>query len=309
MKKELPKQYDPKQVENQIYEMWMENGCFKAEADPDKKPVFHRHAAPQRHRSAPHGPRAGLHAAGHPDALQAHAGLQRAVAPGHRPRRHRHRRSRSRKSCARRKGLTRYDLGREKFLERVWEWKEQVRQPHRRAAEEARLLLRLGRASASPWTRAAPRPCARCSCDLYDKGLIYKGSRIINWCPHCMTALSDAEVEYADKPGHLWHIRYPLSDGSGEHRSSPPPARRPCWAIPAWRSTRRTSAIKHLIGKTVHPAAGEPRDSDRGRRLLSRWTSAPACVKMTPAHDPNDFEVGLRHNLRGHPRHRRQRQA
>ena len=112
-------------------------------------------------------------------------------------------------------GLTRYDLGREKFLERVWALEGKVRQPYRGAAEEAGRLLRLGAAPASPWTRAAPRLCARCSVSLYEKGLIYKGSRIINWCPHCVTALSDAEVEYADKPGHLWHMRYPLADGSG----------------------------------------------------------------------------------------------
>ena len=111
-------------------------------------------------------------------------------------------------------GLTRYDLGREKFLERVWDWK---------AMYGDRIVAQQKKMGAScDWDRARFTMDEGCSkavretfCELYEKGLIYKGSRIINWCPHCVTALSDAEVEYVDKPGHLWHMRYPLSDGSG----------------------------------------------------------------------------------------------
>ena len=105
-------------------------------------------------------------------------------------------------------GLTRYDLGREKFLERVWDWK---------AMYGDRIVAQQKKMGAScDWDRARFTMDEGCSkavretfCELYEKGLIYKGSRIINWCPHCVTALSDAEVEYVDKPGHLWHMRYP----------------------------------------------------------------------------------------------------
>ena len=110
MRKELPKQYDPTQVESQIYQMWLDSDCFKAEPDRQKA-LFHRHAASQRHRPAPHGPRAGLDAAGYPDALQAHGGLQRPVASRY-PRWHRHP-DQGRGRAARREGKTRYDLGRE----------------------------------------------------------------------------------------------------------------------------------------------------------------------------------------------------
>ena len=114
-----------------------------------------------------------------------------------------------------RQGLTRYDLGREKFLERVWDWKHKY---GNRIVEQQKKL-----GASCDWERARFTMDEGCSkavrevfVSLYEKGLIYKGSRIINWCPHCVTALSDAEVEYVDKPGHLWHIRYPLADGSGE---------------------------------------------------------------------------------------------
>ena len=107
-------------------------------------------------------------------------------------------------------GLTRYDLGREKFLERVWAWKEQF---GNRIVEQQKKL-----GASCDWERSRFTMDEGCSkavrevfVNLYEKGLIYKGSRIINWCPHCVTALSDAEVEYQDKPGHLWHMRYPLT--------------------------------------------------------------------------------------------------
>ena len=111
--------------------------------------------------------------------------------------------------------LTRHDLGREKFLERVWEWKEKY---GNRIVQQQ---MKMG--ASCDWDRSRFTMDEGCSravretfCELYDKGLIYKGSRIINWCPHCLTALSDAEVEYTDKPGHLWYVRYPLTDGSGD---------------------------------------------------------------------------------------------
>ena len=132
-------------------------------------------------------------------------------------------------------------------------------------------------------------------CELYDKGLIYKGSRIINWCPHCITALSDAEVEYVDKPGHLWYIRYPLTDGSGD----------------LVVATTRPETMMGDTGVAVNP------EDERFKDLVGKTCILPimnreipivaddyvelgfgtGAVKMTPAHDPNDFEVGLRHNL------------
>ena len=133
-------------------------------------------------------------------------------------------------------------------------------------------------------------------CELYDKGLIYKGSRIINWCPHCLTALSDAEVEYSDKPGHLWHLRYPLADGSGRYLVV---------------ATTRPETMMGDTGVAVNPADERYKDlvgktcilplMDREIPIVAdeyvEMDFGTGCVKMTPAHDPNDFEVGLRHNL------------
>ena len=130
---------------------------------------------------------------------------------------------------------------------------------------------------------------------LYEKGLIYKGSRIINWCPHCVTALSDAEVEYVDKPGHLWHIRYPLADGSGEVIVA---TTRPETMLgdsgvcvnpndERYKDIVGKTVILPLVNKEIPVVADDYAEMDFGT----------GCVKMTPAHDPNDFEVGLRHNL------------
>ena len=214
MKKELPKQYDPKQVENQIYEMWMENGCFKAEVDPDKTPYSIVMPPPnvtgQLHMGhaldstlqdilTRYKRMQGYSALWLPGTD--HAGIATQI--------------KVEEELRTKEGLTRYDLGREKFLERVWAWKEKYGS---RIVEQQKKL-----GVSCDWSRSRFTMDEGCSkavretfCELYDKGLIYKGSRIINWCPHCVTALSDAEVEYVDKPGHLWYIRYPLSDGSGD---------------------------------------------------------------------------------------------
>ena len=194
----------------------------------------------------------------------------------------------------RKEGLTRYDLGREKFLDRVWAWKRQYGD---RIVNQQKKL-----GSSCDWDRARFTMDEGCSnavrevfVSLYEKGLIYKGSRIINWCPHCTTALSDAEVEYVDKPGHLWHMRYPLSDGSG-------------YLVVA---TTRPETMMGDTGVAVNP------NDERYRHLVGKTCILPlmnreipiiaddyvemdfgtGCVKMTPAHDPNDFEVGLRHKL------------
>ena len=139
-------------------------------------------------------------------------------------------------------------------------------------------------------------PSGRRSVELYDKGLIYKGSRIINWCPHCLTALSDAEVEYTDKPGHLWHIRYPLADGSGDIvvATTRPETMMGDTGVAVNPEDEQYQASDR---QDLHPAHYEPRDSHCGRRIRARSDFGTGAVKMTPAHDPNDFEVGLRHNL------------
>ena len=212
--KELPKIYEPQQVEGRIYQMWMDHDCFKAEPDPDKKP-FSIVMPPPNVTGQLHMGHAmdstlqdiltrfkrmqGYSALWLPGTD--HAGIATQI--------------KVEEELRTKEGLTRYDLGREKFLQRVWQWKEKY---GNRIVEQQKKM-----GASCDWSRSRFTMDEGCSkavretfCELYDKGLIYKGSRIINWCPHCLTALSDAEVEYVDKPGHLWYIRYPLSDGSGD---------------------------------------------------------------------------------------------
>ncbi|MBQ1805895.1 MAG: valine--tRNA ligase [Oscillospiraceae bacterium] len=191
-------------------------------------------------------------------------------------------------------GLTRYDLGREKFLQRVWQWKEKY---GNRIVEQQKKM-----GASCDWSRSRFTMDEGCSkavretfCELYDKGLIYKGSRIINWCPHCLTALSDAEVEYVDKPGHLWYIRYPLADGSGDIVVA---TTRPETMLgdTGVAVNPEDEKFKHLIGKKcILPLVNReiPIVGDEYCEI----GFGTGAVKMTPAHDPNDFEVGLRHNL------------
>ena len=293
MKKELPKQYDPKQVENQIYEMWMENGCFKAEADPDKKPYSIVMPPPnvtgQLHMGhaldstlqdilTRYKRMQGYSALWLPGTD--HAGIATQI--------------KVEEELRTKEGLTRYDLGREKFLERVWACKEKYGS---RIVEQQKKL-----GVSCDWSRSRFTMDEGCSkavretfCELYDKGLIYKGSRIINWCPHCVTALSDAEVEYVDKPGHLWYIRYPLSDGSGDIvvATTRPETMMGDTGVAV---NPEDEKFKHLIGKTCILPIMNREIPIVGDEYCEIGFGTGA-VKMTPAHDPNDFEVGLRHNL------------
>ena len=191
-------------------------------------------------------------------------------------------------------GLTRYDLGREKFLQRVWEWKEKY---GNRIVEQQKKM-----GASCDWSRSRFTMDEGCSravretfCELYDKGLIYKGSRIINWCPHCLTALSDAEVEYVDKPGHLWYIRYPLADGSGDIvvATTRPETMMGDTGVAV---NPEDEKFKHLIGKKCILPIMNREIPIVGDEYCEIGFGTGA-VKMTPAHDPNDFEVGLRHNL------------
>ncbi len=191
-------------------------------------------------------------------------------------------------------GLTRYDLGREKFLERVWSWKEQY---------GGRIISQLKKLGAScDWTRERFTMDEGCSkavrevfVNLYDKGLIYRGNRIINWCPHCITALSDAEVEYTEQNGNFWHIKYPIKgeDGYVEIATTRPETMFGDTAVAVNPEDENT---KHLIGKTlILPIVGRelPVIADDYVEI----GFGTGCVKITPAHDPNDFLVGQRHGL------------
>ena len=293
MKKDLPKTYDPKLVESAIYDMWMENDCFKAEPDPDKKPYSIVMPPPnvtgQLHMGhaldstlqdilTRYKRMEGYSALWLPGTD--HAGIATQI--------------KVEEELRVKEGKTRYDLGREKFLERVWAWKEKYGS---RIVEQQRKL-----GVSCDWSRSRFTMDEGCSravreafCEMYDKGLIYKGSRIINWCPHCLTALSDAEVEYVDKPGHLWYIRYPLSDGSGDIvvATTRPETMMGDTGVAVNPNDEK---FQHLIGKTcILPILNReiPIVGDEYCEI----GFGTGAVKMTPAHDPNDFEVGLRHNL------------
>ena len=293
MARELPKVYEPQQVEDRIYKMWEQGGFFKPQGKADAKPFTIVMPPPnvtgQLHMG--HAMDATLQDTlirfkrmqGY-DALWVpgvdHAGIATQI--------------KVEEELRTKEGLTRYDLGREKFLERVWDWKHKF---GNRIVEQQKKL-----GASCDWDRSAFTMDENCShavrevfVSLYEKGLIYKGSRIINWCPNCVTALSDAEVEYVDKPGHLWHIRYPLADGDGEViiATTRPETMLGDTAVCVNPNDER---YQHIIGKKVIlPLMNKeiPVVADD----YAEMEFGTGCVKMTPAHDPNDFEVGLRHNL------------
>jgi valyl-tRNA synthetase len=293
MARELPKIYEPQQVESEIYKMWEEGGFFKPQGKEGAKPFTIVMPPPnvtgQLHMG--HAMDATLQDTlirfkrmqGF-DALWVpgvdHAGIATQI--------------KVEEELRTKEGLSRYDLGREKFLERVWDWKHKY---GNRIVEQQKKL-----GASCDWDRAAFTMDETCSkavrevfVSLYEKGLIYKGSRIINWCPNCVTALSDAEVEYVDKPGHLWHIRYPLADGTGEVvvATTRPETMLGDTGVCVNPNDER---YQHIIGKKVIlPLVNKeiPIVADD----YAEMEFGTGCVKMTPAHDPNDFEVGLRHNL------------
>ena len=293
MNKELPKVYEPQQVESRIYQMWMDGDCFNGDPDPKKKP-FSISMPPPNVTGQLHMGHAldctlqdilirfkrmqGYSTLWLPGVD--HAGIATQI--------------KVEEELRVKEGKTRYDLGREKFLQRVWKWKEEY---GNRIVEQQKKM-----GVSCDWDRARftmdeglSRAVREVFVNLYEKELIYKGSRIINWCPHCITALSDAEVEYTDKPGNLWHIRYPLSDGSGDLvvATTRPETMMGDTGVAVNPEDER---FKHLIGKTcILPIMNReiPIVADDYVEL----GFGTGAVKMTPAHDPNDFEVGLRHNL------------
>ena len=290
---ELPKVYEPQEAESRIYEKWEKAGCFKGRRDPKKKPFTIVMPPPnvtgQLHMG--HAMDCALqdilirfkrmqgYAALWVPGID-HAGIATQI--------------KVEEELRVKEGLTRYDLGREKFLDRVWDWKQKY--GDRIVKQQKKMGI------SCDWDRARFTMDEGCSkavretfCTLYEKGLIYKGSRIINWCPHCVTALSDAEVEYQDKPGHLWHMRYPLADGSGYLvvATTRPETMMGDTGVAVNPNDER---YKHLVGqKCILPLM------DREIPIVAdeyvEMDFGTGCVKMTPAHDPNDFEVGLRHHL------------
>ncbi len=291
--KELPKVYDPQATEKKIYDMWMQGGYFKGKIDPEKKP-FSIVMPPPNVTGQLHMGHAldstlqdiltrykrmqGYAALWLPGTD--HAGIATQI--------------KVEQELREKEGITRYDLDRGKFLERVWDWKNKYGS---RIVEQQKVL-----GASCDWDRSVftmdekrAKSVRETFCELYEKGLIYKGNRIINWCPKCRTALSDAEVEYKDMPGHFWHIRYPIEDSDEEFIIA----------------TTRPETMLGDSGVAVHP------DDEKYTHLVGKNAILPlvgrklpivaddyvelgfgtGAVKMTPCHDPNDYEVGLRHGL------------
>ena len=290
---ELPKTYDPKAVEDKLYKFWVDSGFFHAEVNPDKKPytivIPPPNVTGQLHMGHAFDETLqdilirtkrmqGYEALWMPGTD--HAGIATQI--------------KVEENLRKEEGLTRYDLGREEFLKRVWAWKDKFGN---------RIISQLKKLGTScDWDRERFTMDEGCSkavrevfVNLYNKGLIYKGHRIINWCPHCATALSDAEVEYETQPGKLWHIRYPLADGSGDLvvATTRPETFMGDTGVAVNPNDER---YKHLIGKTCILPIMNREIPIFGDEYVD-MEFGTGCVKVTPCHDPNDFEMGQRHNL------------
>ena len=290
---ELPKTYDPKSVEDKLYKFWVDSGFFHAEVNPDKKPytivIPPPNVTGQLHMGHAFDETLqdilirtkrmqGYEALWMPGTD--HAGIATQI--------------KVEENLRKEEGLTRYDLGREEFLKRVWAWKDKF---------GSRIISQLKKLGTScDWDRERFTMDEGCSkavrevfVNLYNKGLIYKGHRIINWCPHCATALSDAEVEYETQPGKLWHIRYPLADGSGELvvATTRPETFMGDTGVAVNPNDER---YKHLIGKTCILPIMNREIPIFGDEYVD-MEFGTGCVKVTPCHDPNDFEMGQRHDL------------
>ena len=298
MEKELAKTYDPKGIEDKIYQKWMEKKYFHAEVDRSKKP-FTIVIPPPNITGQLHMGHAldntmqdilirfkrmqGYNALWQPGTDHASIATEVKII-----------------EKLKEEGIDKEDLGREGFLERAWEWKKEY---GGRIIEQ---LKKMG--SSCDWDRERFTMDEGCNkavtevfCKMHEKGWIYKGSRIINWCPVCNTSISDAEVEYEEQAGHFWHIKYPLLEENGQPSTT---------EFLEFATTRPET----MLGDTA--VAVNPED-DRYKHLIGRKVLLPlinrempivadsyvdmefgtGVVKITPAHDPNDFEVGKRHNL------------
>ena len=292
MAREMPKTYEPQEAEERIYKNWMEKGYFHTEIDRSKKPYTIVMPPPNITGQLHMG-----HALDNTlqDILIRWRRMQGYCAmwlPGT-----------DHAAIAtevkvveklRKEGKSNEELGREKFLEQVWDWKKEY------GGRIVNQLKKMG--SSCDWERerfTMDDGCSKAVTEvfnkMYEEGLIYRGERIINWCPHCKTSISDAEVEFEEKDAFFWHLRYPLTDGSGylELATTRPETMIGDTAVAVHPDDER---YKHLIGKTcilplfdreIPIVADEYVEMDFGTGV----------VKITPAHDPNDFEVGLRHDL------------
>ena len=292
MNKELAKQYDPKDVEDRIYKMWLDGKYFHAKCE-EGKDTYTIVIPPPNITGQLHMGHAldntlqdilirfkrmqGYDTLWLPGTDHASIATEAKIV-----------------EAMKKEGITKEDIGRDGFLERAWEWK---RQYGGRIIEQ---LKKLG--SSCDWDRERFTLDEGCNkavrevfVKLYEKGLIYRGERIINWCPHCKTSISDAEVEYEEQAGHFWHLRYPFVDGSGylELATTRPETLLGDTAVAVNPNDER---YKDLIGKEldlpiVHRKIPVVADD------YVEMDFGTGVVKITPAHDPNDFEVGLRHNL------------
>ncbi len=292
MAKELAKVYEPAEVEDRTYHFWMEGGYFHAKREEGKK-TYTIVIPPPNITGQLHMGHAldntlqdilirwrrmqGYDTLWVPGTDHASIATEAKIV-----------------AAMQEEGLTKESLGREGFLERAWAWKEKF---GGRIIEQ---LKKLG--SSCDWERerfTLDEGCSRAVnevfVNLYEKGLIYRGERIINWCPHCLTSISDAEVEYADQAGHFWHLKYPFADGSGylELATTRPETLLGDTAVavnPAderYKDAVGKTVILPLVHREIPVIADDYVEMDFGTGV----------VKITPAHDPNDFEVGLRHNL------------
>lgn len=298
MSKELAKTYDPKGIEDRLYQKWLDKKYFHAEVDHSKTP-FTIVIPPPNITGQLHMGHAldntmqdilirfkrmqGYNALWQPGTDHASIATEVKII-----------------EKLREEGIDKHDLGREKFLERAWEWKAQY------GGRIISQLKKLG--SSCDWDRERFTMDEGCNkavtevfCKMHEKGWIYKGARIINWCPVCNTSISDAEVEYQEQAGHFWHIKYPLMDEDGKPSKT---------EFLEFATTRPET----MLGDTA--VAVNPED-ERYKKLVGRKVLLPivnreipivedsyvdmefgtGVVKITPAHDPNDFEVGKRHNL------------
>ncbi len=288
----LEKNYDPKSFEDRIYNTWCEKGFFKPSEDSEA-PSYTIVIPPPNITGQLHMGHAldntlqdilirykrmrGFCTLWLPGTDHASIATEAKIV-----------------EAMRKEGITKDDIGREGFLKRAWEWKEQY------GGRIISQLKKLG--SSCDWSRERFTMDEGCSkavkevfVRLYEKDLIYRGERIINWCPHCLTSISDAEVEYEDQAGHFWHLRYPLKDGSGylELATTRPETLLGDTAVAVnpnderYRDLVGKMLILPLVGREIPVVADDYVEMDFGTGV----------VKITPAHDPNDFEVGKRHNL------------
>ena len=292
MAKELEKNYNPSEIEGRLYQKWLDNKYFHAEVNRDKKP-FTIVMPPPNITGQLHMGHAldntlqdilirfkrmqGYEALWVPGTDHASIATEAKIV-----------------EAMRKEGVTKEELGRDAFLKRAWDWKAEY------GGRIVSQLKKIG--SSADWDRERFTMDEGCSkavkevfVNLYNKGQIYKGERIINWCPKCLTSISDAEVEYEDQAGHFWHLRYPLSDGSGyiQMATTRPETMLGDTAVAVNPDDER---YKDMVGKTVIlPIVHReiPIIADK----YVEMEFGTGVVKITPAHDPNDFEVGLRHKL------------